>query len=84
MQVQPGMAVTRTRLDGTPVVDMPPGEQLPNGPRRAPPQPVRPRRPGRMSRLQVQVQPGMAVTRTRLDGTPVVDMPPGEQLPRIC
>ena len=32
----------------------------------------------------VEAHPGMVVTRTALGGTRVVDLPLGEQLPRIC
>jgi hydrogenase expression/formation protein HypE len=32
----------------------------------------------------VQEHPGMVVARTALGGTRVVDLPIGEQLPRIC
>ena len=32
----------------------------------------------------VAEHPGMLVARTRLGGTRVVDLPLGEQLPRIC
>jgi hydrogenase expression/formation protein HypE len=32
----------------------------------------------------VAEHPGMVVTRTGLGGTRVVDLPIGEQLPRIC
>ena len=32
----------------------------------------------------VQDHPGMVVARTGLGGTRVIDMPMGEQLPRIC
>lgn len=32
----------------------------------------------------VEAHPGMVVARTRLGGTRVVDLPLGEQLPRIC
>jgi hydrogenase expression/formation protein HypE len=32
----------------------------------------------------VATHPGMVVARTGLGGTRVVDMPIGEQLPRIC
>jgi hydrogenase expression/formation protein HypE len=32
----------------------------------------------------VEDHPGMVVARTGLGGTRVVDMPLGEQLPRIC
>lgn len=32
----------------------------------------------------VEAHPGMVMARTRLGGTRVVDLPLGEQLPRIC
>ncbi len=32
----------------------------------------------------VEAHPGMVVTKTALGGTRVVDVPIGEQLPRIC
>ena len=54
------------------------------GARRAP-QPIRSGRRGSRHRHGSSTEhPGMVVLRTSLGGTRVVDMLPGDQLPRIC